>query len=158
MNKKVYVKVDKEIEPGDLVRCVRDDGECKPGDVRKVSQMGFDRKSFFYVYGSGEPLWQHHWEPVHKETRVDESSRAEMERAVAEMIVELLDRAERKKLMPIIYCYSNSVKNTRIYFDNVGYEANLRPDDKWDTLTGVFVALSKAAGRELPDWIYGEEK
>lgn len=28
----------------------------------------------------------------------------------------------------------------------------------WDTLTGVFVALSKATGRRLPGWIYGEEK
>lgn len=82
-----------------------------------------------------------------------------MERAVGEMIVELMDRAEKKKVMPRIYCYKNknTDKTTRVYFDDEGYDAKLHPDDTWDTLTGVFVALSKAAGRKLPDWIYGEK-
>lgn len=43
-----------------------------------------------------------------------------------------------------------------VEYDDEGYDATLHPDDTWDTLTGIFVALSKAAGRKLPDWIYGE--
>ena len=61
--------------------------------------------------------------------RVNENHRAGMKKEVADMIVELLEQAE----------------------------STLNPNDTWDTLTGVFVALSKEAGKKLPDWIYGEE-
>lgn len=155
MSKKFYIKIDKPIEVGDLVRCVSyDDDECEPGDVRKVSRLGVSTDQLFYVYGSKEPHLKKDWEPV----QVIENDRAEMERAVGEMVVELMDRAEKKKVMPRIYCYKNknTDKTTRVYFDDEGYDAKLHPDDTWDTLTGVFVALSKAAGRKLPNWIYGE--
>lgn len=223
-SKKFYIRVDKPIEPGDLVRCVRDDRECKPGDVRKVSSMGVDSKVFFYVYGSGEPRWQERWEPVHKlkvgdrvvfegrtgypgkictvsevnpstqtfnieehplafsvtkqielyrpekhdpkpvrkEAKMSENHRADMKQEVAEMIVELLDREGKEN------CFRSSVSifNWR-YLDNTvtasgngnkSHTATLSPSDTWDTLTGVYVALSKATGRKLPDWIYGGKR
>lgn len=152
--KKIYIKIDKPIEAGDLVRCVEYDGECEPGDIREVSRLGVNSKVFFYTCGSELPRFKSCWKPV----RVIEDHSAEMERAVGKMIVELMDRAEKKKLMPRIYCYKNknTDKTTRVYFDDEGYDAKLHPDDTWDTLTGVFVALSKAAGCKLPNWIYGE--
>lgn len=207
--KKIYIKIDKPIEVGDIVRCVKDDGKCKPGDVRKVSQMDMGSKFFFYTCGSEEPLVTLRWEPVHKlkvgdmvqfcgksimtvtAIHPDKKSfdvegypnsffatrqftlyqpakhdlkpahrREFMERAVAEMVVELLDKGEqsnRNRLMLTDWRMTDnsiSVNST----NGERYVAELHPNDTWDTLTGVFVALSKATGRKLPDWIYGKVK
>ena len=75
MSKKIYINIDKPIEVGDLVRCVREDGLRQPGDIREVYRMGVDSETFFYVYGLREPLWKNRWEPV----RVIESRRPEMD-------------------------------------------------------------------------------
>ena len=157
MSKRTYIKVDKPIKVGDLVRCARDDGECKSGDIRKVSRLGKNREWFFYTCGSEFPRSNDCWEPVRKENR-----RAEMKQKVAEMIVELLDKEDKEN------CPQSSVRianwrdldNAVTVRDDASksYEATLHPPDTWDTLTGVYVALSKATGRKLPDWIYGEEE
>lgn len=227
MSKKIYIKIDKPIEPGDLVRCVEYDDECEPGDVRKVSRMNEHYKTIFYAHGSGRPLSKDFWEPVRKlkvgdrvicnrprleknpwsvnyiesqgsypvllmqinpvhylhanayelelyqpekhdpkpvrkEAKMNENRRAEMKQEVAEMIVELLDRAYKEIYPQSSVLISNwrDLDNTVTAKDNgdQSHEAKLHPNDTWDTLTGVFVALSKATGRKLPDWIYGEEK
>ena len=157
-SKKVYIRIDKPIEVGDLVRCVRGDGECKPGDIRKVSRMGMDSKVFFYAHGSREPRWQEFWEPVRKGARVNENHRADMKREVAEMIVELLDKDGKHDGL-FLTSWEDDDKTVGVHsIDNKIYKATLSPSDTWDTLTGVYVALCKATGRKLPDWIYGGEK
>ena len=241
MSKKIYIKVDKPIEVGDLVRCVEHDWSFKGGDIRKVSRMGMDSKVFFYAHGSGEPLWQEFWEPVHKlkvgdrvvssyrpgevfevknpnsylhedmvlltvddqlTAHVDPknltlyqpekhdpkpvqrlteprefflsfepadrkkfltdlrnmSRRQSMRQEVAEMIVELLDKDEKHDGL-FLTSWEDDDKTVGVHsIDNKIYKATLSPSDTWDTLTGVYVALSKATGRKLPDWIYGGER
>lgn len=161
MSKKIYIRVDKPIEVGDLVRCVEYDDECKPGDVRKVSRMNERYKTIFYVHGSGRPLSKDFWEPVRKEVKMSENRRAEMGCAVAEMIVELLDQEGKERIPSSSVYIANwrDLDNTVTVIDdgNKSHDAHLSPNDTWDTLTGVFVALSKATGHKLPDWIYIDE-
>ena len=154
-SKKVYIKIDKPIEVGDLVRCVEYDDECKPGDVRRVGEVSGNHLWLLGCWGGHE---KSRWEPVRKEVKMNENHRAEIKQEVAEMIVELLDRAERNEHESLLLTNYRRIDNSiRMNpFDGQRYDAHLSPSDTWDTLTGVYVALSKATGRKLPDWIYGE--
>lgn len=228
MSKKVYIRVDKPIEPGDLVRCVRDDGEYKQGDIRKVSQLAMSSNDFFYIFGSGMLLWKSDWEVVHKlevgdkvgfnrriktviginpdsnqfyttdgplpyicnsqfelyqperhdprstlgvdyskeqslgiltkQEHLEKTIRCDiMKTQIAEMIVELLGK-ENPGWSNVGISINPERRKTVVMDVKRSGVAICSHRDNPDTLTGVYVALSKAAGRKLPDWIYGEER
>lgn len=91
------------------------------------------------------------WEnPFHNNSRP-----GTMKTEIAEMVAELLDKKTEVKLG----AYSNiGLTTVDDHFPRriLGCAA-LAKSDEWDTLTGLFVALSKATNRKLPEWIYEKE-
>ena len=234
MSKKVYIRVDKPIEVGDLVRCVENDFPNVVGDIRKVNEVYTGSfRGFFAICTNGYHVSRaiNCWEPVHKLAIGDQVvfegkdiltvkelspdaeqltvkrgyvefklfvtdqlelyqpekhdpkptlgvdianlrkafgkvdvlvRRKNMKSAIAEMIVELLDRDDKENCPQSSVLISNwrEFDNTVTALSNGNeyHAATLSPSDTWDTLTGVYVALSKATGRKLPDWIYGDER
>ena len=159
MSKKIYIKIDKPIEVGDLVRCVGDTFWFQTGDIRKVCSLDGDQLSL--MGDASLEVLTKYWEPVRKEVRENENHRSDMKREIADMIVELLDKEDKENCPQSAVSIFNwrDLDNTVTASDNVNksHTATLSPNDTWDTLTGVYVALSKATGRKLPDWIYGRE-
>lgn len=247
MSKKIYIRVDKPIEVGDLVRCVSDMDSHKKGDIRKAEKTGL---GLFWIFGTLSHCYRSDWEVVHKlkvgdrvvfnkrittvtdiktdsnrfyttdgpflyicnsqfelyqpekhdpkpiwgvdygkeqsfSITIDRASadalrktfgihtayevmdnrhRQEFMKAkVAEMIVELMDQEQDDNAPPRVWIYNNKdiFKNIAIISGQGRkrqHTATLSPDDTWDTLTGVYVALCKATGRKLPDWIYGDRR
>ena len=235
--KHIYIRVDKEIEPGDLVRCVKDNPPRKKGDIRKVKELGKYYPDELFRYESKNETFcvnKSRWEVIHKLKvgdwvehvnsgissrvtqvypdlnrfnsthscwldpdhfrlyqkpktewgintfpiepvtyglnkvesaddspcslcipRLEPNHTIAMQEAVVEMVVELLDKKTEVKLG----AYSNiGLTTVDDHFPrrNLGCAA-LAEGDEWDTLTGLYVALSKATKRKLPDWIYEKE-
>lgn len=254
--KHIFVRVDKPIEPGDLVRCVSKTYPCKVGDIRKAKQWDYfqpQTPKLFQINNNRNRIfvmYRKNWEVVHKlkvgdlvefdkdgepmevtavyperngfntqepfrswyatnQFRLYQNSKTEwdinmfpiepvnyglnkiepngeaygtdwagvtdkhvnmqwenpfhnnsrpgtMKTAVAEMIVELLDKDKTHDGLFLTSLEDHKIVGVNS-IDNKAYKSTLSPSDTWDTLTGLYVALSKATNRKLPDWIYGKE-